>query len=375
MTGDSQHVAAEVEQRVLTALRCEQPDRVPVLVDLNPYVEEWYTHLPSYADVLSAVERYADVVFNWRFPAPFMFTAAVRWIEQRDLGSNQVEQIIHTPDGPITEVVRTGWRERDVVKRWIRTVEDAERALSMPYVPVEPDLETFFDTKARLAGKIVAQVTFREPIAVADWIDERSLATWCADQRNLVRRLLDAAFERIAGGLRACLRAGVGPIYALTRCRSAALEVLSSEDFAEVVVEYDRRLVELIRAYEGVYVILPAGGKVKPVVERLSTVGMNALTVIDPPLDGDYGLAELKRRIGDRVCLIAGLPYEELQRSNPARIEQSVRQALAAGGAGGGFMLSPCAPPRVRDLSDQASANLIHYLKTACRTGRYPIGV
>ena len=41
------------EQRVLTALRREQPDRVPVFVYLNPYVEAWYTREPSYADLRS----------------------------------------------------------------------------------------------------------------------------------------------------------------------------------------------------------------------------------------------------------------------------------------------------------------------------------
>jgi hypothetical protein len=43
-----------VEQRVLTALQCGQPDRVPVFLYLNPYTPSWYSNEPSYRAVLKA---------------------------------------------------------------------------------------------------------------------------------------------------------------------------------------------------------------------------------------------------------------------------------------------------------------------------------
>jgi uroporphyrinogen-III decarboxylase len=364
-----------VEERVLTALRCEQPDRVPILMYLNPYVEDWYSHLPTYANVLSATKQYADVVFNWNFAAPLMFTAGERWIEQRDLGNGQVEQILHTPDGPISEIVRLGWRGRQVIKRWIRTVQDAERTLSIPYVPHKPDLETFFATRTRLEGLAVAQATFGEPIALANWIDERSLARWCAKDRGLVRRLLDAALERIADGLRTCLDAGVGPIYALSGGRTNGVALSSAADFEEFVVAYDRRLVELIHGYDGTAVILQDIGKVAPVLDLVGKIGMDGLCVFEPPLGGDCSLTEAKLRIGDRFCLIANLPYEELARGSAAQMERLLDNALAIGAPGGGFALSPCVLPRDGDLSERAAANLVRYLEMAHQRVGYPLQV
>ncbi|MBM4081871.1 MAG: hypothetical protein FJ278_19350, partial [Planctomycetes bacterium] len=53
------------EQRLLTALRREQPDRVPVFLYLNPWAKNWYNQDSSYAEVLAACEQYEDVVCDW----------------------------------------------------------------------------------------------------------------------------------------------------------------------------------------------------------------------------------------------------------------------------------------------------------------------
>ncbi len=363
----------EIEQRVLAALRCEQPDRVPVLTYFNPYLDGWYTHLPPYAEILTASREYGDAVFEWEFPAPLMHTGGARWIEQRDLGNGQTEQIIHTPDGPITEVVRADWREHEVVKRWIQTVEDAERALSLSTVAIRPDLEGFFAIKAQLTGKAVSQVTFHEPIALTDWIDERALVKWRVENRDLFRRLLDVAFERLTDGLATCLAAGVGPVYVLRTGQFSGRAVASPDDFEEFVLEYDRRLVDQIHTREGTYVVLQAGERTARVLDKLGEIGMDGVSLLEPPLSGEFNLAHVKARIGDRVCLIANLPHEELTRGSTAQIERLIQHTLAAGAAGGGLILNPCPSPRGHKLSDQASANLVHYLKTAHALGRYPV--
>ncbi len=369
--GGSGCVRMNVEQRVLTALRCEKPDRVPVLVYLNPYVEDWYSHLPSYAEVLSAAQQLGDVVFDWVFPAPFMFTTGHRWIEQRDLGNGQTEHIIHTPDGPITEVTRAGWRGHEVIKRWIATPEDAQRALSIPYVPCKPDLETFFSTKIRLADRAVAQISFQDPVGLLDWIDEQTLTKWRMRRRDLIRQLIETAFDRVADGLKTCLQASVGSLYALRSSAVPAMRHLSPEECDEFVIEHHARLAELIHRHEECYLVIQSCGRLGSLVDRLANVGIDGLEVVDPPLGGDVDLGTLKRRVGEHVCLIANLPYEILRGASTAEIERQVEQTLATASHGGGLILSPCPATPDRDLPPQASSNFIHYLKTAHEKGRY----
>ncbi len=111
-----------IEERVLTALRREQPDRVPVFLYLNPYVESWHTLDPSYADILKACEQYADVIYDWHFPLGFFHTAAEVPTESRQLADGQTEHGRHPPAGPITTVAKAE-RRGGGADKWCRAKE------------------------------------------------------------------------------------------------------------------------------------------------------------------------------------------------------------------------------------------------------------
>ncbi len=367
----SAKTAMTIEKRVLTALRCEQPDRVPVFIYLNPYVERWYTADASYAEVLKACEEYADVIYDWGFPSGFFHTAARLKTETRQLADRRTEHICHTAAGPITSISRDDWRGAGTIKRWITQPEDVERILSLPYVPQRPDLTEFFETKKRLEGKCVAQATFQDPICCAGMFDETTMAIWTVERRDLIERMLDAAFERIMDQLRYCLENEVGPVYYFNGPEYALPPLMSPADFEEFVTAYDTKLVELIHSYPDKYVIIHSHGKVNQFLESFASTGTDGLNVLEPPPLGDTILSDAKARIGDRVCLIGNIQYDDLARGTEEEIERLVAEAIAQGGPGGGFILSPCASPYERPLPEKASKNLIHYLKMAIKHGGY----
>ena len=359
------------EQRVLTALGLGRPDRVPVFIYLNPYVEAWHTTDPSYAELLEACEEYADVIYDWGFPSGFFHTAAQVETETRDLGDGRVEHIRHTPAGPLSTIGKADWRGGGTLKRWVAQPEDVEPLLSIPYVPQQPDLSGFFETRQRLEGKCVAQVTFADPICIAGLVDEAAMAIWTIEHRDLLRRMLDAAFDRILAELKYCLENGVGPVYYFNGPEYALPPLMSPADFEEFVVQYDTRLFELVHSYPDTYVIVHSHGKVSKFLKRFAAMGLDGLNVLEPPPVGDTVLADAKSRIGDRVCLIGNIQYDDLARKSEDEIERLVADAIAQGAASGGFILSPCASPYERPLPPKASRNMIHYLKMAHKHGRY----
>ena len=235
-----------VEQRVLAALRREQTDHVPVFLYLNPYVDtDWYSRDPSYADVLQACRRYADVIYDWGFPSGFFHTAAPLKQESRPLADGVTEHIVHTPAGPLSSRTRADWRGGGTVKRWLCEPCDVERLLSLPYVPLRPDLAAVQQARAAASGKWVVQLTFEDPICTAGLIDEMALPLWTIEHRGMLKALLDVAFERILDELRYCLENGAGPIYYFNGPEYALPPLMSPQDFEEFVVAYDRKLVEL----------------------------------------------------------------------------------------------------------------------------------
>jgi hypothetical protein len=363
-----------VEERFLSALRREQPDRVPVTLCLNPYGNDWYTRDPTYAGVLAACrELEADAVRDWYFPFPFGLTAAECPAETRTGPNGSTEHVLHTPLGPLRRVTLPDWRGGGETKRWISTPDDARRLLSIPYRPVRPDLRPFLKARAENTGRAVAQVTFPDPICMAGWIDPEALALWTVTQRDLLREMLDACFVRIRDALQYCLEGSVGPIYYFNGPEYALPPLMSPRDFDEFVVAYDRRLVEWIHRYPGRYLILHSHGRVSRFLERFAEIGMDGLNVLEPPPLGDTILADAKRRIGDRVCLIGNVQYDDIARGTPESVQQRVRTAIREGAPGGGFILSPCASPYESPLPPRAARNLIHFLRAGKRWGRYPI--
>ena len=97
------------------------------------------------------------------------------------------------------------------------------------------------------------------------------------------------------------------------------------------------------------------------------------MNVLEPRPIGDTDLADAKIRIGDRVCLIGNIQYDDIARGSEAEVEQLVAEAIEQGAPGGGFILSPCAYPYEQPLPKKASRNLVRYLEMGRKHGRYPI--
>jgi hypothetical protein len=361
-----------IEQRVLTALRCEQPDRVPVFLYLDPHADdEWYSDDPSYADLLEVCGSHSDVVRKWGFPDPFLHLIASQEQQERTLPDGNIECTIHTPRGPLTSVTRKSWRGQGFIKRWITEPRDVTRLLSIPYVPVRPDISTVVQARAESGNRWVVQAMCPDPICIAELVDESVMAVWTIERRDLIRELLSVSFERIMETLDYCLAGGVGPIYLFYGPEFALPPLMSPRDFDEFAMDYDTQLVERVHSYPGNYTIIHSHGKISGFLERFAATGTDGLNTLEPPPIGDTILADAKKRIGDRVCLIGNIQYDDIARGTHAEIEQLVKQSISEGAPGGGFCLSPCAAPYESPLPSLASRNFIHYLKMGREHGQY----
>jgi len=96
----------------------------------------------------------------------------------------------------------------------------------------------------------------------------------------------------------------------------------------------------LIRAYRdmGFYVIKHSDGNILPILDQLVQSGPHALHSLDP--QGGVDIAEVKRRYGDRVCLIGNVNCGLLETGTDEQVLESVRYALRHGMPGGGYIFS-----------------------------------
>ena len=99
-------------------------------------------------------------------------------------------------------------------------------------------------------------------------------------------------------------------------------------------------LTRLIRAYRdmGFYVIKHTDGNIMPILDQLVESNPHALHSIDPMAGVD--IAEVKRLVGDRVCLIGNVDCSMLDSGTAEDITASTRYALRSGMPGGGYIFS-----------------------------------
>ena len=80
-----------------------------------------------------------------------------------------------------------------------------------------------------------------------------------------------------------------------------------------------------------------------PLLERIAAMQPNAMETFSPPaMGGDTDLAEAKRRIGDKVCMIGGFDqFHFFKDCAPEATRAAVRRCFEQAGANGGYILSP----------------------------------
>ena len=76
------------------------------------------------------------------------------------------------------------------------------------------------------------------------------------------------------------------------------------------------------------------------VAKILKECGVDVLETLTPPPMGDANLAELKKEIGDSVCLKGYIDlWHVIHEGTPETIEKAVKEAIEIAAPGGGFIL------------------------------------
>ena len=112
---------------------------------------------------------------------------------------------------------------------------------------------------------------------------------------------------------------------------------LSPAMFDEYVTPYLARLTAGQREM-GFYVIKHTDGNIMPILDSLVSTNPHALHSIDP--QGGVDIAEVKRLVGDKVCLIGNVSCSMLDTGTDEEVVESARYALRSGMPGGGYVFA-----------------------------------
>jgi len=332
------------KERLEMAWSFQEPDRVPIELRISPNA---YQH-PGAQRVRELIEQCTDnfhqcAPYDWGFlglPA----TYSEKEIERKPGEFVRIERTYDTCAGPFTAIVREPDFEGGAIdchweKRYITCPEDMERLTEASFEVRELDAEELHRTVAEVGDKGIVLVSVLHPLG---WLVRNAtmeeVYIWFKTHRELMHRFLEVTNEHVAGGGAAMLQAGIGPYFAICAHEMLIPPWAGSEFFEEFVFEYDKRVNDVIHAHGG-KLRAHCHGNAMEYLERFWEMGIDSVEPLEAAPMGDVDLAEAKRRVGDRMLLSGNIPSPYFPDWSREQVEQSVREAIEAGAAGGGFSL------------------------------------
>ena len=119
--------------------------------------------------------------------------------------------------------------------------------------------------------------------------------------------------------------------------------------------------------------MLHCHGRLNDITDGIAELAPAALEPLEvlPASTADISMAELKRRLGRRTCLMGGVQAAELEGLTPERLDARLQEVIEAGAPGGGFVLLPTSAPIEHPLSRRVLENYRVYFRAAAKYGGY----
>jgi len=366
-------------QRLLRTLRGEKPDRVPIsLYEFDGFYDDWIYDYPEYVNILEYAKDKTDKMYFWSPPGDksvlfygVMDEQDIETTEWKEGKSIYTKTEIKTPRGKLSslsrqdEGVHTTW----TIEHLCKDEKDAEKILSLPYLPWRPPVDSFFELDRELGDSGIVMGDIPDALCLtADIFGFTRFLTTYIDNPKLIFKLMDFFQERIYDFLEYLLTNGAVTLYRIVGPEYATPPYLSPKEFDKLVTAYDRELINLLHRYGG-FARLHSHGKISKVMKSFLEMEIDATDPVEPPPDGDVELKEVREILGEKVTLIGNIEEKLFHMGGKEDMEKAVRKAIEGGASGGPFILCPTAMPLTTPLARKIQENIIHYIDCGVKYG------
>jgi len=334
---------------MLTALRREEPDRVPVweLIVDRPVIKALYGDIP-YEDFveredLDGITVVEDQRLEWLDGRTYRDEWGILW-------KIEPNGIAYPSGGPISD-------EKDLGH----------------YDPPDPEapwrLERLEKMVERFKGKkcivFLGHEVFEFSHYLLGGMDKLFLAYYL--NPDFVRRLSEVIWKYKGRVLERAAEAGADVLLTGDDYATRKGLLMSPGHFREFVLPYLARAVEVAHRH-GLPFIKHTDGNLWEVLDDIVGAGIDALDPIEPLAGMDIG--EVKAKYGDKIAVVGNVDCSILlPHGTPEQVEEAVKETIAKASPGGGHILasSNSIHPGVRPENYRAM------IRAARKFGRYPL--
>ena len=348
-----------------------------LLRDSIPNTDGWLTEDPNYLEIMKLAEQKCEKVWTYDFPEidrRFILTPRefikVTHVEERN-ASLLITYQVYTPKGNLEYICE---KQQNISTVWDRKPlledkKDVEKILSVPYTFQKPDVEDFFKYRRQIEQKGGLMYTWISTpmVCVSQLFRFEQFLMWCVIERSTILRLIETAFERIYGQLEYLLRKGVGPIFHFGGSEQATPPMMSPKLYDEFVIQYDSKLFDLVHRHGGL-VAVHCHGRVRGILGKLITMGVDLLDPVEAPPSGDIEIVEAKRKVKGMITLVGNMQFGDMEICTRDEIDQKVREAICSAGKEK-FILATTEGP-ISPVSSRMRDNYIQFIESGHKYGK-----
>jgi len=342
-------------ERLLAAARRQEVDRVPCSPRIAFWLMDHYGNASLETNLQAGAEfGYDPHLVTSVFWSPFELGVrpsydlpevqySVSWSKEGDF--DVASRTFRTPAGTLTDrlcVPPVGDRRFGMSPNPFRTehlVKTRADLAAIRYLVPDPrrvSLDPFFRQVAQCGERAWVQLNIHSALnhRAGEMMSTTDLMVLYYDDREFLGELLAIGHAAQMAELRVALEAGVRDVF-LNWYYNSMSTGWSPAFWRDYFAPQLREACDAVHAAGGLAIYYD-DGKCMATLDRMAAAGVDVLQTLTPPPVGDVDLAEAKRRIGDRVCLMGytDLIYV-LRLGTPELIDRTVREAIATAGPHG----------------------------------------
>jgi uroporphyrinogen decarboxylase len=189
-----------------------------------------------------------------------------------------------------------------------------------------------------------------------------------AAEADFAHELMDKVLEANIVMVRRAIRAGVDIVMLGDDYAHNTAPMMSPTHFEAFIFPRLKRMIDVIHE-EGALCIKHSDGHLWPILDMIVEAGPDAINPLEPVAGMD--MREVKAKYGERACLVGNIDCGELlSHGSTEEVAAAVRQCIAAGAPGGGFMLSSSNSIH----SSVKPENFLAMVRAGKANGTYPLG-
>lgn len=334
-------------ERVMTALRCEQPDQVPFMDYFNTSVQNNIMGRENFNKAEFAKTIGMDGIYFTDYVAPVFckdHDGGEGGATQGDLGAGEIEFI---GEG----LIRT------------------EKDLHLMKFP-DPRDDSFYDPAKRFVDKYgkedLALYASTRPLGTFNVIFSMPMMDFASAlvyNPDLINTMMDIYVEWNCIMLEKLQATGIDFILANCDMAFNSGTIMSPTAFREIFLPKMKIVADTIK----IPWVFHSDGDLTNVLDDLLTLGMNGMNPFQPPM---MDMKKVKEEHGDKLCLWGNIDLNyTLTRGTPEEVDEEVRQRISEVAPGGGYIcasansITPYCKPE----------NIDALLKAIKKYGKYPI--